>query len=502
MNDSSSSSLPVAVIGAGPVGLAAAAHLASRGLPFVLFEAGSGPGASLETVRHVRLFSGWRYDVDPAARALLESAGWNAPDDDALPTAGELVDRYLAPLAALPAVAPHVRFRHRVTAATRRGFDKSKSAGREDAPFVLRVRGPEGEREVLARAVLDASGTWTNPNPLGGSGLDALGEDELRARIAYGMPDILGRDRGRYAGKRVLVAGAGHSAMGNLIALAVLADEAPRTRIAWVVRSANVDRVFGGGENDGFAARGELGTRLRRLVDEGRLEVHAGFRIHALRDTGEGIEVTDEPGDVSARRIRGVDAIIASTGSRPDLSLARELRLRLDPWLESTEALAPLIDPNVHSCGTVRPHGHRQLEHPDRGYYAVGAKSYGRATSFLLATGYEQVRSVVAAIAGDLAAADDVRLELPETGVCSADRDAAPATGGGCCGPKDATPEVEAPPAATGCCGGPAPSGTDACCVLDAEAKAEGKSGCGCGEPATDSAAAPSPPKAARSGCC
>jgi len=119
--------------------------------------------------------------------------------------------------------------------------------------------------------------------------------------------------------------------------------------------------------------------------------------------------------------IDDIDEIIAATGARPDLSLSRELRVRLDPLLESTDALAPLIDPNVHSCGTVRPHGHRELAHPEPGFYAIGAKSYGRAPNFLMATGYEQARSVVAALAGDLVAADDVQLELPETGVCSSD---------------------------------------------------------------------------------
>jgi hypothetical protein len=161
-----------------------------------------------------------------------------------------------------------------------------------------------------------------------------------------------------------------------------------------------------------------------------------------------------------------VDEIIAATGSRPDLAIARELRLRFDPILESTEALAPLIDPNVHSCGTVRPHGHRELEHPESGFYAIGAKSYGRAPNFLMATGYEQVRSVVAALAGDLAEADDVQLELPETGVCSTDF-AGQHEGG----------------AAAACCGGPAKVDANACCALDEQKKAEATKagGCCCG---------------------
>ena len=119
------------------------------------------------------------------------------------------------------------------------------------------------------------------------------------------------------------------------------------------------------------------------------------------------------------RTLGPVDRIIVATGQRPDLSLTRELRLDLDPWIESAKALGPMIDPNLHSCGSVPPHGHRELSHPEPGFYTVGVKSYGRAPTFLMVTGYEQVRSVSAAIAGDMEAADDVRLVLPETGVCS-----------------------------------------------------------------------------------
>jgi hypothetical protein len=162
--------------------------------------------------------------------------------------------------------------------------------------------------------------------------------------------------------------------------------------------------------------------------------------------------------------------LIVSTGLRPDMSFLRELRIALDPALECPPALAPLIDPNEHSCGTVRPHGARELAQPESGFYFTGMKSYGRAPTFLLMTGYEQVRSIVAEIAGDHEAARRVEFVLPETGTCngpvvakSVAAKAAPAAG-----------------AAAACCGGPAPTGTDACCAKDAEAKAAGSAGCGC----------------------
>ena len=156
-------------------------------------------------------------------------------------------------------------------------------------------------------------------------------------------------------------------------------------------------------------------------------------------------------------------------GSGPDLALLSELRLDLDPAVESPRALAPLIDPNVHSCGSVPPHGEAELRQPETGLYIAGMKSYGRAPTFLMLTGYEQVRSIACALTGDMPGARRVELTLPATGVCSAQLTDTPVVAG-----------VAAEPA-TSCCGGPAPAGVEACCVQDAEAKADGHDGCGCG---------------------
>jgi thioredoxin reductase len=403
--------LPVAVIGAGPVGLAAAAQLATRGLDFVLLEAGDQAGASIGQWAHVRLFSPWRFNTDPAARGLLEAIGWMAPEPEKLPTGGELIADYLAPLAAHPAIAPHVRLGVVVTAIARLGFDKIRTAGRDSSPFIVRL---SDGGELLASAVIDASGTWRTPNPLGGNGIPAHGEAAAVAsgRVHDGMPDVLGRARDQFAGSSVAVVGAGHSATGTLLALAELAEAEPGTTVHWVLRASSPVRAYGGGEADALPARGAIGTRIKALVDAGRITVHTGFLVR---------EVTEQ-GLVSADG-RKLDAqvIVNATGARPDHTPATELRLDLDPILGSTRALAPLIDPNHHSCGTVPPHGVDELSHPESGFYVVGAKSYGRAPTFLLATGYEHARSVVAALAGDWQAARDVQLELPETGVCSTD---------------------------------------------------------------------------------
>jgi thioredoxin reductase len=403
---------PAAVIGAGPVGLAAAANLISHGIEPIVFEAGARVGASVRDWGHVRVFSPWEFNVDPVAAQMLEAAGWTAPESDGYPTGAELVERYLEPLAALPQLASTLHLGARVVGVARHGIDKLKEDGRERAPFELVVEQDGIERRVLARAVIDASGTWTKPNPLGSGGLPAAGERALSDRIAYRIPDVLDRDRERYAGRRVLVVGSGHSAFNAILDLVALRNSEPATEIVWAIRGGAPGRNYGGGGDDQLPARAALGATVRRLVKDGSVELVSGFHAREVGTVEDRVMVAD------GARTLIADEVIAATGFRPDLSLLGELRLDLDDRVEAARALAPLIDPNLHSCGTVPPHGVDELSHPDEGIYMVGMKSYGRAPTFLLRTGYEQVRSITAALAGDRDAARRVELVLPETGVC------------------------------------------------------------------------------------
>lgn len=454
----SSADKVVAVIGAGPVGLAAAAHILERGMLPVVLEAGGDVGAAVREWSHVRMFSPWSYSVDKAAERLLVQQGWNAPDPDHYPTGGELVEHYLEPLATRTALKDHIRTQSRVIFVARAGFDKVKTVGREQAPFEIRYQNGRGPETLKADAVIDASGTWHLANPAGVNGIQAIGEAANAKRIAYRMPDVLGPERGRYAGKVVAVLGAGHSAVGTLLDLAQLKQAEPATEIIWILRGENLEKSFGGGANDKLAARGELGKVFAELVQSGGVRVESGFRLTHISATDQGLRLG--AGSACCGRHVACDELIVATGFRPDMSFLREIRLALDPALECPPVLAPLIDPNEHSCGTVRPHGARELAQPEHGFYFAGMKSYGRAPTFLMMTGYEQVRSITAEIAGDHEAAARVELVLPETGVCSR--------------PLTANDD------SAGCCGGPAKEDADACCQKDADAKAAGAKGCGC----------------------
>jgi hypothetical protein len=448
----------VAIIGGGPVGLAAAAHALARGLRPVVLEAGDKVGHAVSKWSHVRMFSPWSYNVDSAAEALLREEGWNRPEPSRYPTGGELVAQYLEPLATRTKLNQHIQTNAQVIAVGRVGLDKVKTVGRENAPFEVRYQNGKGSSTVRADAVIDTSGTWTMPNPAGANGLEAIGEAANSSRIAYGMPDVLVGQRLRYANKVVAVLGAGHSAVGTILDLAQVKKVEPITDIIWILRGDTPEKSFGGGANDKLTARGELGKVFAELVQSGGVRVETAF--HLTHITAQAEKLRLGVGSACCGRHVEVDELIVATGFRPDLSFLRELRISLDPALECPPILAPLIDPNLHSCGTVRPHGALELAQPEPGFYFAGMKSYGRAPTFLMMTGYEQVRSIIADIAGDREAAERVELVLPETGVCS--------------GPLTATSESQA------CCGGPAAPEADACCRQDADAKAAGAKGCGC----------------------
>ncbi|WKX11161.2 NAD(P)-binding domain-containing protein [Streptomyces sp. NL15-2K] len=457
MSVSITDQLPVVVIGAGPIGLAAAAHLVERGLEPLVLEAGLSAGTAVRDWSHVRLFSPWSEVTDPAAEKLLAPTGWVRPDGTTYPSGGDWAGQYLQPLADV--LGDKVRYGATVTGVARAGRDRIVDSGRDEQPFTVHIRTSEGiEERISASAVIDASGTWSVPSPVGANGLPALGEQRAADRVSYRVPDLEDPAvRARYAGKRTAVVGSGASAFTALAYLADLAKEEDGTHAVWILRRGLGADTYGGGEADQLPARGALGLRAKAAVEDGYASAVTGFRTQAVEKEGDRLVLVAEDG----RRLDPVDEVIVLTGFRPDLSFLSEIRLGLDERLQAPTALAPLIDPNAHSCGTVYPHGVRELSHPEQGIYLVGMKSYGRAPTFLAMTGYEQVRSITAALAGDQEAAERVELTLPETGVCGGaglfdepeNSENAEQSGGGCCAPTPVqTLQIGGPATTSGGC--------------------------------------------------
>lgn len=425
------SSVPVVVIGAGPEGLAAAAHLLERGMTPLVLEQGKGPASAVAQWGHVRLFSRWPELVDSVATRLLAPTGWQEPETG-FPTGQEWIDEYLAPLAT--ALSEYVRYDAKVIGVSRRGRDRLVDADRADQPFTIHIANAAGTEERLeARAVVDASGTWRKPNPAGADGLPAIGESAAAAAdlVDYQIPGR--QDADKYAGKHTVVIGAGASAFNSIIELTHIAADHPGTTITWAIRRAVSGNTFGGGTADQLPERGALGVRAKKAVDDGAVEFVTGFRTARIDTTDGRAVVVAEDG----RALKKADNVVVLTGFRPDLTFLSEMRLDLDPTLEAPRNIAVEIDPNIHSCGSVQATGAADLAQPEPDLYLVGMKSYGRAPTFLAMTGYEQVRSVVAELAGDHEAAARVELALPDTGVCGGSGlyDETDDAGGGCCAP-------------------------------------------------------------------
>lgn len=417
--------LPVVIVGAGPQGLAAAAHLVERSEDVIVVERGRAPASAVSEWGHVRLFSAWPELTDAAARRLLDPTGWSAPASG-YPTGAEWVSDYLAPLAR--SLGDRIRYATTVTGVARQGRDKVVDAGRRSQPFVVHTVDADGlESRILARAVIDASGTWGLPNPAGADGFPAIGETAAADLISYRIP----ADVSTLAGSHTVIVGAGHSATHAVLRLSELARRSPGTRVTWLLRRGSAANVFGGGLGDELPERAALGSRARRVIDDGVVDLVTGFRVAEFRRTDAGLTIVAEDG----REVTDVGRVFALTGFRPDTGMLRELRIDLDPALEAVAGIASEIDPNVHSCGSVAATGARQLAQPEHGLFIVGAKSYGRAPTFLALTGYEQVRSVAAHLAGDHESAARNELSMPDTGVCGGSGDFDDNAGGCCAAP-------------------------------------------------------------------
>ena len=394
----------LSVIGAGPIGLEAASVALERGFDVHVFERGE-VGAHPLAWGHVRLFTPWRMNLGASSRRRLEQSGWTAPDPEAFPTGNELVEQYLAPLAALPEMAGRIHTHSPVVHISRRGLVKSDSPGkaeRRERPFRLLVRDHGGRENFLhAFSVIDASGVYGQPNWAGDGGIPARGELYLAPQMSYHVDDVLGLRRERYAGKRTLVIGAGASAATVVSDLVALAADVPATSIAWATR-APLDRVFATIEGDALPARRALYDRARALLQGHPSVTHVGGVVV------EGFEYNSATHRyrVSLRatndetRVEEVDLVIVNTGLGPDHSIYRELQVHECYATRAPMKLAAALL-GATDCMTVPAFGADVLENPEPDFFILGNKSYGKTSHFRLETGYRQVEDVIQKLAQD-----------------------------------------------------------------------------------------------------
>lgn len=402
----------IAVLGAGPVGLEAALYARYLGYDVDLYERG-GVAENVLRWGHVRLFTPWRQNVSPLALAALRSQdeSWRPPDDDALLTGCEFAERFLQPLAHSDLLVDSLRLRTEVLAVGREGQLKGDHAGeeaREDGDFRLLLRDAHGKESIAtAEAVIDASGTYHNHNWVGASGILAPGERAAADAIEYGLPDVLGLDRDRYAGKKVLLVGAGYSAATSVVSLAELARDVPGTHILWITRKT--PEASGGPiaklERDRLAARDRLALEANALArgESPAVTYQGGTVVNRIERLANG-RLSVGLGGLVSETVE-IDRMVANVGYRPDRSLYAELQINECYASERpTRFAAGCADGDRDGVDSASP-GPASLINPEPDFYVLGAKSFGRNSKFLLSQGLAQIRDLFT-IMGDRANLD------------------------------------------------------------------------------------------------
>jgi len=381
----------IAILGAGPIGLEAALAAAQRGDDFTVYESAPTVGGHVRRWGHVRTFTPWAMNVSPRMRSHLPAA----PGGDTLPSGTQLADELLEPIAALPQLAGRIRLQTRVLAVGREGLLKHEAIGdprRASRPFRLLVARPDGSEAIVhADVVIDATGTYGNPNRLGDGGIDAVNERAFEDRIERFLPALTEQARD-WAGRTILLTGSGHSAQTAVRQLAAFARDAPGTRIVWAVRKPRPD--WGAVEADPLPERASLNAAAAELAAgaSDAVRLRPGCVTEALHARGDRIVVTLRNG---APEEVEVDRILALNGGVGDGALYRQLQVH-ECYATSgpMNLAAALLGESGSDCLAVSAHGPDTLRNPEPGFFILGAKSYGRNSQFLLQIGWQQVDDV------------------------------------------------------------------------------------------------------------
>jgi thioredoxin reductase len=412
----------IAILGAGPIGVEAAIYALEHGYGVDLYERET-PGAHVADWAHVRLFSPWEMNRSPWGARILREAGHELGDAKAYPTAREYLDRYLLPLvelklSALEESGGRLHEGSRVVGVSRRKALKGDYIGDErrgDGPFVILCdeagcEETNGERYAEADIVIDTTGVYTQPGHLGPGGLPALGERDAEAFIERQIPDVLGADRLVYEDKTTLLVGNGFSAVTSANLLAQLHEQAPGTRVHWLL--LDDEPPYTPIDDDPLPERLAL-TQFGNAAARGQIDgiepvfgqlarlVHGGLGRGGFgRDKQDLVAEIDL---IEGTRTLEIDRVIGNVGYKPDTSLYRELQVHQCYASEGPMKLSAYLlgqKGGAGDCLAQTSGGFETLVSPEPDFYILGSKSYGRNSDFLLQRGFEQIEELFGGLTG------------------------------------------------------------------------------------------------------
>ncbi|MHB8969072.1 MAG: NAD(P)-binding domain-containing protein [Pirellulaceae bacterium] len=399
----------IAILGAGPMGIETGLYARYLGYDVMILETRE-VAAHVLAWGHLQLFSPFRQLRSSLGLAALraQDPAYRPPASDAQLTGKQWVDRYVRPLSQTDLLADHLRCGTRVVTVGRQPLQEHEPADDEppdDNGFCVRVQQADGQHaNELADIVIDCTGVYANPEWCGAGGNPARGELQLRDRIEYGVPDILGAARSTYQGRRTLVVGDGLAAAAAIVALVDLTQLAAETHVTWLTHrpldSAD-DSPISTARYGQLPERQRLAHAANQHAQIGSLglDFRPGTCLASIEydDLHDKYVVQFDNRETPER----FDRVIANVGYRPDHSLYEQLRVIESPATENPlatrgrrESQAP-----ASAAETAVSRGDRLLT-TEPNFYILGAKSYGRDASFLMADGLQQIRDLFGVIGG------------------------------------------------------------------------------------------------------
>jgi len=350
----------IIIIGAGPLGLAIAVRLFLKKRSFLVLEKGESAGANILKWGHVNLFSNWQDCVDSKSQKLLNEYIPTTYSPDDFPTGNEFVNQYIKPLANLKQLKNNILLNSNVVNIN---FDNTTK------DFTIIYHKNNVPRIIKSKVVIDASGTWGNFNKL------IKNQDEFFGSTCFGIPNSK-QIIDCFQNSTIAIIGNGHSAMNSID----FVSQYSNAKIYWVLR--NEEPRFGKSKVGGKSEK--LEDKIIRYIEQKRIQLITNFRINEVFQLEKKLNLVSENGEI----LLGIDYLIQNIGANAYYGFLDGISLDLDNTFNSPKNLANKIDPKLHTCNTLE-YSFQDTLISEIDYYVVGMKSFGKASNFLLSSGYK-----------------------------------------------------------------------------------------------------------------